>query len=89
MGSPLTGRAGRKGPDGLSPDRKGREKGPDGLSPDRKGREEGSRWARGPGLGREEGTAEMVACQQLSESLPTVLLPFLLLLLLAAQLVAS
>ena len=44
MGSPLTGRAGQKGPDELSPDRKGWE--------------EGSRWARGPGLGREEGTAD-------------------------------
>ena len=89
MGSPLTGRAGWKGPDGLSLTGRAGRKGPDGLSPDRKGREEGSRWARGPGLGREEGTAEMVACQRLSESLPTVLLPFLLLLLLAAQLVAS
>ena len=89
MGSPLTGRAGRKGPDGLSPDRKGRAERTRWALPDRKGREEGSRWARGPGLGREEGTAEMVACQQLSEPLPTVLLPFLLLLLLAAQLVAS
>ena len=75
MGSPLTGRAGRKGPDGLSPDRKGRV--------------ERTRWAVPDRKGREKGTAEMVACQQLSESLPTVLLPFLLLLLLAAQLVAS
>ena len=44
-GSPLTGRAGRKGPDGLSLTGRARRKGPDGLSPDRKGRAERTRWA--------------------------------------------